>query len=96
MFFPRYYVWGLALAVAAAVTVPWSQWPIGVACAVVAVLFLYARQVLMPKINAARDAQLRGEPAAGRRFGRLHLASVVINGLQLLILVAAMGVVIWA
>ena len=94
-FFPRYYLWGLALAVIATVAALWSPWPLGTACAVVALLFLYARQMLMPKINAARDAQLGGEAEAGRRFARLHFQSVVINALQLLILVAAMGVVIW-
>ena len=51
--------------------------------AAVAVSAVYARQVLMPQINAARDAQMAGEAAAARRFNLLHGWSVVLNLLQL-------------
>lgn len=44
--------------------------------------FAFARQVLMPLINQARDAEMAGKFGAARRFRRLHLVSVVINGLQ--------------
>ncbi|MGD2074988.1 MAG: DUF4149 domain-containing protein [Gammaproteobacteria bacterium] len=44
--------------------------------------FVFSRQVLMPRINQARDAEILGEFGAGRRFRRLHLVSVVINALQ--------------
>ncbi len=44
--------------------------------------FVYARQVLMPMINRARDAELAGETTAAHRFKRLHRTSVVINALQ--------------
>jgi hypothetical protein len=44
--------------------------------------FAFARQILMPRINRARDAEMIGELGAARRFRRLHLMSVVINGLQ--------------
>jgi hypothetical protein len=43
---------------------------------------VFSRQVLMPRINQARDAEILGEFGAGRRFRRLHLVSVVINALQ--------------
>jgi hypothetical protein len=46
--------------------------------------FVYARQVLMPRINALRDRELAGEAAAGARFQRLHGLSVWINGAQVL------------
>jgi len=59
------------------------------------VLFAYARQILMPKINAARDAQLRRDTEAGECFNRLHLQSVVINGAQLLVLVGVAGGLVW-
>jgi hypothetical protein len=48
-----------------------------------AALGVVARQVLMPRINALRDRSLAGDAAAGRWFGRLHGASVVINLFQL-------------
>ncbi len=45
---------------------------------------IYARQVLMPWINAARDEQLQGNAKAKGRFGRLHGLSVVLNFVQLI------------
>ena len=40
--------------------------------------FVYARQILMPKINSSRDA------GNEKRFNFLHRVSVVINSMQLL------------
>jgi hypothetical protein len=94
-FFPNYYLWGLLVAAASTLIAVWTSWTISLACAAVAVLFVYARQVLMPKINSARDAQLRGESGAGGKFKQLHLQSVIVNGLQLLILIAAAAWLVW-
>ena len=94
-FFPGYYTWGLLLATASALIAVWSDAVLGLACAAVAMLFAYARQILMPKINAARDAQMRLEAGASDRFNRLHLQSVFINGAQLLVLVGVAGGLIW-
>lgn len=44
--------------------------------------FIYARQLLMPMINRARDAEIEGEAGASHRFKRLHRVSVFINGIQ--------------
>jgi hypothetical protein len=44
--------------------------------------FVVARQLLMPAINRARDAELAGVAGAGQRFSRLHTASVLLNGCQ--------------
>jgi hypothetical protein len=94
-FFPRYYAWGI-LAGGAAVLVALSStgW-LAAACALVTGLFVYARQFLMPQINRARDAELVGESGADRRFRVLHMISVLVNGLQLLILVAAAAFLVW-
>ena len=46
--------------------------------------FWFARQVLMPRVNRARDEHLAGDVAAGSRFNRLHRTSVAINAVQLL------------
>ncbi|MBV1702942.1 MAG: DUF4149 domain-containing protein [Hyphomicrobiales bacterium] len=45
---------------------------------------IYARQLLMPQINAARDEQLQGNAQAKGRFGRLHGFSVLLNFVQLI------------
>ncbi len=89
--FPRYYLWGLLLSVGATVTALVAQTAvaISIASAVILLLFVYARQFLVPQINRARDQELDGDAQAGARFRKLHLQSVLINGLQLLLLVAA-------
>ena len=94
-FFPNYYLWGLVVAAASTLIAVWTSWIISLACAAVAALFLYARHILMPKINAARDAQLRGESGAGGRFKPLHLQSVIVNGFQLLVLVVVAAWLVW-
>lgn len=57
--------------------------------AAVGIAFVLSRQLLMPKINELRDAQLRGEPGADENaFGLLHRLSVVINYAQLVAIIA--------
>lgn len=87
--FPRYYVAGLAaalLAVAAAVAA--AEWIAASVLAAVAGGFALSRWGLVDRINAARDAELAGDDAAGARFKALHRASVLINLAQMLALLA--------
>ncbi|MEL6753942.1 MAG: hypothetical protein AAFO57_07950, partial [Pseudomonadota bacterium] len=56
--------------------------------AAIAVSTLAVRQVLVPQINAWRDAELAGDAAAGGRFAAGHRASVLVNMVQL-------GGVVW-
>ena len=70
-----------------------ASWEVGLT-AFVLVGFVYARQVLMPQINHARDAELRGSAGAARRFARLHRISVIINGLQWLAVFTALVLVL--
>ena len=90
-FFPHYYLWGLAMAIVCtlvAMTAGVSH-AVSAICAVVTIMFVYASQFLMPGINRARDQGLDGNAVAGKRFKWLHLQSVLINGMQLILLVAA-------
>lgn len=89
-FFPRYYLWGFVLALLCMLAALGGGADVltTAICATVAALFLYARQLLMPRINRARDLELEGDGSAGLRFKRLHLQSVVINALQLLLIIA--------
>lgn len=84
--FPNYYLWGLIVSVAATLAALAYSGTISLLCGIVALLFLFARQQLMPRINAARDAALASDSASDRRFARLHRASVIINVIQLLAL----------
>ena len=56
--------------------------------------FVYARQVLMPMINRARDAEMVGEMGAAHRFRRLHQISVAINGVQWFAVLATLVLVL--
>jgi hypothetical protein len=58
---------------------------------VVALLGVFARQWLMPRINGFRDRQMAGDAAAGVWFGRAHGLSVAINFVQLGLTLAAVA-----
>ena len=81
--FPRYYVWVLATAGAAAVALfPLSKVDAGLMAAIAGLAF-WLRQVLMPRINALSDAAKAGDAEAGRAFDRAHRLSVVANLVQM-------------
>ncbi len=88
-FFPQYYLWGAILSVICALSAIGASLAISLTCALMAVLFIYARQILMPQINRARDSHKQGVIGAEDHFKKLHLRSVVINGFQLLSLFSA-------
>ncbi len=82
--FPWYYLFIISVAgLGGALLLVSNIWSGALALAISAAA-VYARQVLMPQINDARDAQLQGSAAAKQRFGRLHGISVAINFLQLI------------
>jgi len=96
--FPWYYLtMGLTTLLAVLLLLPVIEagvgWP--AALSVFALIgFVMARQVLMPRINEARDAELAGDAGAGKRFKRLHGVSVLINGAQWLAIFAALWMLI--
>jgi hypothetical protein len=86
--FPLYYAAGIVGSGLAAMLCA-GEAPVAAALAFATCLgFVVARQVLIPAIDAARDASM-ADPAAARRFARLHRSSVSINMLQVLLLLAA-------
>ena len=96
--FPWYYAaMGLTTLLAVLLLLPGIGagvgWPAALSMAAL-VGFVTARQVLMPKINQARDAELAGDVAAGKRFKRLHGLSVLINGAQWLAILIALWILI--
>lgn len=50
--------------------------------------FLFARQVLLPAIDAARDAAM-ADTGSARRFRHLHRAGLAISALQVVLLLMA-------
>ena len=92
--FPRYYSFIIVLGVAACVSYALAESgargsvlapTVGISALVVAST-LWVKQFLLPKINAARDAELAGDASAGASFNTMHRLSVVINMVQLLAL----------
>ncbi len=82
--FPAYYVFLIATSgLAALAAAPRSAIHAGVLGAV-ALSTLAVRQVLVPRINAARDAANAGDTAAEARFRSGHRLSVVVNMAQLI------------
>ncbi len=96
-FFPQYYSWGTIVALICTLgAILTTAGPLSIiGCGLVTLLFVYARQFLMPRINQARDSEIEGDSEAARRFKRLHLQSVVINAGQLLLLIVISSSLLW-
>ena len=90
--FPRYYVFMIVLSLAASTMYQLSEGAVvsvaALVCLGVGLSTLWVRQGLLPRINAARDAQLAGDVNAGKAFDRGHKLSVSMNIVQLVLLVA--------
>ncbi len=86
--FPVYYLYVLATSAIATLALA-ARWE-GAVMAVVALLTIWLRQGLMPRINMLSDAAQSGDVAAKRRFDAAHRMSVVINLAQ----IVAAGVVL--
>ncbi len=82
--FPWYYLFVIVTAGFSGAILLLSNSRSGALALAIAAAAIYARQVLMPRINAARDEQLQGNAEAKGRFGRLHGLSVVLNFVQLI------------
>jgi len=86
--FPKYYLWGIILSVAALGVCIFHSPKGSVLMAFVLAGFVYSRQILIPKINDARDAHNESDsPQAKARFKSLHRQSVLINVAQMAMLV---------
>lgn len=83
MAFPQYYTAVIVVAVLATIPAALVDRPASFGLLAVALSTVYARQSLMPMINAATDSGDKG------RFGRLHGASVALQLVQI-------GVTGWA
>ena len=81
--FPWYYLFVIATAGLGGAILLLSNSRSGVLALAIAFVAIFARQVLMPRINTARDMQLQGIGEAKRRFSRLHGISVALNFVQL-------------
>ena len=85
--FPLYFLWGIIISIFIEIILLYQ----GAAfraflMAIVAIGFLYSRQVLVPLLNKNRDLVNEGNKKAKKSFGSLHLRSVSINLIQMVFL----------
>ncbi|MEM7643872.1 MAG: DUF4149 domain-containing protein [Pseudomonadota bacterium] len=81
--FPHYYLVVTALSALTALVAAFVSVPAAILVAAICVTTIYARQILMPRINAASDA------GDGRAFALRHGGSVVLQLVQI-------GLAAWA
>ena len=93
--FPVYYAWGIVLALLSTILAYHVNIMVFMYLCVVALLFIFSRQALLPKINIARDARQAGDPAGTRDFKRLHRVSVLINLGNMLLLAISASTILW-
>jgi len=85
--FPAYYAFVAASAGLCAVALMLIGESWSIAGWAIALSTLGVRQVLVPQINAWRDAELEGEAGAKEKFDTGHKISVLINLVQILLAV---------
>ena len=86
--FPLYFLWGLLIAIIIECILLYQENPLkAFVIAIVAIGFLYSRQVLVPRLNKNRDQANEGSEEAKKSFGYLHFQSVSINLLQMILLI---------
>ena len=86
--FPLYFLWGIIISIFIEVTFLYQGTSLkALLIAIVAIGFLYSRQVLVPLLNKNRDLVNEGNEEAKKTFGSLHLRSVSINLVQMLLLI---------
>ena len=85
--FPLYYLWGLVISLLASSSAYFAGAGLdGTLCALVALLFVYVRLYLLPRLEQLRPLRQQGDAQATADFRRLHRYSVLINFAQLLVL----------
>ena len=91
--FPKYYLFGLiCLSIAVLVSLVTPNW-VTIAFSVLLAITLYARQILMPKVNTARYAMLEKNEEHSPQFDRLHKLSVQLNAFEMLVCLGLMYVI---
>jgi hypothetical protein len=88
--FPVYYVVMAACTALAALGATTVASADALVLAAISAGFLYARMILLPRIEQVREGALSGNAPAAARFRRLHRTSTVLNALQLVAVTAAL------
>ena len=91
--FPLYFLWGIIISILAEIILLYQGLSLkALFMAIVAIGFLYSRQVLVPLLNKNRDMANEGNSEAKKIFGSLHFRSVSINIIQMILLIAILAI----
>ena len=91
--FPLYFLWGIIISILAEIILLYQGLSLkALFMAIVAIGFLYSRQVLVPLLNKNRDMANEGNSEAKKIFGSLHFRSVSINIIQMLLLITILAI----
>ncbi len=91
--FPLYFLWGIIISILAEIILLYQGLSLkALFMAIVAIGFLYSRQVLVPLLNKNRDMANEGNSEAKKIFGSLHFRSASINIIQMLLLIAILAI----
>ena len=86
--FPIYFLWGLFISILAEIIFLLNaKQEQAFIMALIAIGYLYSRQILVPKINKSRDLANEGDEKSKKDFNSLHFQSVTINLIQILLLI---------
>tara|TARA_A200000159_G_scaffold164318_1_gene193468 strand:- start:1566 stop:1961 length:396 start_codon:yes stop_codon:yes gene_type:complete len=86
--FPIYFLWGLFISILAEIIFLLNaKQEQAFIMALIAIGYLYSRQILVPKINKSRDLANEGDEKSKKDFNSLHFQSVAINLIQMLLLI---------
>jgi hypothetical protein len=86
--FPIYFLWGLFISILAEIIFLLNaKQEQAFIMALIAIGYLYSRQILVPKINKSRDLANEGDERSKKDFNSLHFQSVAINLVQMLLLI---------
>ena len=89
--FPLYFLWGIIISIFIEIIFLYLGTSLkALLMGIVAIGFLYSRQVLVPLLNKNRDLANEGDEEAKKTFGSLHLRSVSINIIQMVLLVVVL------
>ena len=91
--FPLYFLWGIVISILAEIILLYQGLSLkALFMAIVAIGFLYSRQVLVPLLNKNRDMANEGNSEAKKTFSSLHFRSVSINIIQMILLIAILAI----
>ena len=84
--FPIYFLWGIFISITSEIIYLLQGETQAFIMAVIAIGYLYSRQVLVPKLNKNRDLANEGDKESKKIFSSLHFQSIMINLIQMLLL----------